>query len=327
MEKLFGHDSIMQSLADGAAEHRLSHAYIFEGVRGVGKHTAARRLSRMMMCPKGGCGLCDNCMKTEAGSHPDVTVADESYFQNGKVKAGSVEAMRMIRQDAYTKPFMGPMKLYVIPEADEMLAPAQNSLLKILEEPPEYCVFVLLCENANKLLETVRSRSVLVRFLPLNDEDMTAFLRSRYDEKTAQLLLRPYGGIPGKALQIAEDESFLQRRNQAAELFCSFFQTGDLYPMSTFMEKERDSWEEVLDGLSDLTAEAAGLFCGQQGSDHARRLAGLVSVGRLTKVFSLLQKATVKLQANANFSLTVTELLMRCGQAAGAEEENKKWLK
>ena len=97
--------------------------------------------------------------------------------------------------------------------------------------------------------------------------------------------------------------------------------------MSTFMEKERDSWEEVLDGLSDLTAEAAGFFCGQQGSDHARRLAGLVSVGRLTKVFSLLQKATVKLQANANFSLTVTELLMRCGQAAGAEEENKKWLK
>ncbi|MBE7043670.1 MAG: hypothetical protein E7399_09330, partial [Ruminococcaceae bacterium] len=170
MSKLFGHGHILQSLADGVKSHRLSHAYLFEGAEGIGKMTTVQRLSRLLMCKRGGdCGVCDDCLKLAAGSHPDFIVADEHFFQSDKSKPGSVEAMRMVRQDAYSKPFMGDWKLYVIPNADEMLAPAQNSLLKILEEPPSYCVFVLLCENANKVLETVRSRSVLLRFLPLND--------------------------------------------------------------------------------------------------------------------------------------------------------------
>lgn len=321
MNELYGHRNILQSLAGAAAERRLSHAYIFEGPEGIGKHTAARWLSQVVMCRNGGgCGHCDDCMKIKAGSHPDVIIAEDCFFQSDKIKAGSVEAMRLIRQDAYTKPFVGPVKLYVIPKADEMLAPAQNSLLKILEEPPAFCIFVLLCENANKLLETVRSRGVLIRFLPLDDRDMMAFLRSRYDEKTARLLLRPSGGIPGRALQMAEDESFLQRRDQAAELFCSFFQSGDLLLFSGFLEKERDLWEEVLDGLSDLTAEAAELSCMQtEGSEYAKRLAGLVDVRGLTTIFGLLQKAAGNLRANANFSLTVTKLLMQCLRAAAPE--------
>lgn len=326
MNKLFGHRQIIQGLAGAAVEHRLSHAYIFEGAHGIGKHTVAQWLSQVVMCRNGGgCGRCDDCMKTAAGSHPDVTVADQSYFQNDKIKAGSVEAVRLIRQDAYTKPFMGPVKLYIIPQADEMLAPAQNSLLKLLEEPPEYCIFVLLCENANKLLETVRSRSVLIRFLPLNEEDMMAFLRTRYEEKTAKKLLRPSQGIPGRALQIAEDKEFLKRRDQAAELFCSFFQNGDLFPFCSYLEKERDFWEEILDGLSDLAAEAAECLCGQrESSEYARKLARLVPVCGLVEAFSILQKAAGRLRANANFSLTVTELLIQCQLAKERTgEENK----
>lgn len=321
METVYGHRNLLQSLTEAVKERRLSHAYILEGPAGVGKHTVARWLAGMMMCRCGGnCGQCDECRQVEAASHPDVVVAKQEYFQNDKIKAGSVEAMRLLRQEAYTKPFLGEKKLYVIPQADQMLAPAQNSLLKILEEPPEYCVFLLLCENAEKLLETVRSRSVLLRLQPLQEEEMISFLCTRYGEETARRLLRPSQGLPGRAIQMAEDPGFLQRREQAVRLFCAFLQTGDLFPLSAFLEKERDFWEEILDGLSDVTAEAAALYCVQEAaSPEAVQLAACFDVRSLTEVFFQLQKGVEKLQANANYSLTVTELLMKCGQLGKGE--------
>ncbi len=330
MSKLFGHGHILQSLADGVRSRRLSHAYLFEGAEGIGKMTTVHQLSRLLLCKKGGdCGVCDHCLKLKAGSHPDFIVADENYFLAEKVKPGSVDAMRILRQDAYSKPFMGEWKLFVIPHADEMLEPAQNSLLKILEEPPYYCVFVLLCKNAGKVLETVRSRSVLLRFLPLDDEDMAAFLRSRYDENKAAKLLRPSGGIPGRALQIAEDESFLPRRETASELFCLFFEKGDLLPLSTFFEKEKDLWEEIIDGLIDLTAEAIECSaCGKGGSSFARRLSNLLDLKSLLRVFDVLQRSAMRLRGDelfgnlkVNFSLAVTDLLCEC-LAAGKENKN-----
>ena len=321
MSELFGHGHIMQSLADGVKTGRLSHAYLFEGAEGIGKMTTVHRLSRLLMCKNGGdCGVCENCKKLAAGSHPDFIVADENFLQSDKVKTGSVEAMRMVRQSAYAKPFMSDWKLYVIPDADEMLAPAQNSLLKLLEEPPAYCVFLLHCENANQVLETVRTRSGLLRILPLDEEEMLRFLRTRYDEKTSALLLRPSGGIPGRALQIAEDEVFLERRERAAELFGNFFRQGDLLPLSSFFEKEKDVWEEVLEGLLDLTAEAAeGIACQKRMSGYAATLSKEVSLKGLLKLFSLIQETILKLRNNANFSLTMTAFLTEC-YAAGKEK-------
>ncbi len=330
MSKLFGHEPILQSLADGVNSRRLSHAYLFEGAEGIGKMTTVHWLSRLLLCKNGGdCGVCDDCLKLRAGSHPDFIVADENYFLSDKVKPGSVDAMRIVRQDAYSKPFMGDWKLYVIPHADEMLEPAQNSLLKILEEPPSFCVFVLLCKNAGKVLETVRSRSVLLRFLPLNDEDMAAFLRTRYDDNKAAMLLRPSGGIPGRAIQIAEDESFLPRRETAVELFFNFFQKGDLLPLSSFFEKEKDVWEEIMEGLIDVTAEAIECSaCGKGGSNHARRLAELLELKSLLNVFHVLQRSAMKLRGDelfgnlkVNFSLAITDLLREC-LAAGKEKKN-----
>lgn len=324
MIKLFGHGHIWKILADGVSSHRLGHAYLFEGAEGIGKMTTVHRLARLLMCKNGGeCGICDDCTKLEAGSHPDVVIADETYFQAEKIKPESVEAMRKIRQDAYGKPFMGAWKMYVIPHADNMLVSAQNSLLKILEEPPSYCVFILLCENAGKILETIRSRSILMRFQPLDDEEMMAFLRAHYDEKKAAALLRPSGGIPGFALQIAEDESFLKRRETASQLFCNFFQNHDLLPVSSFLEQEKDVWEHVLGHWIDMTAEAAEYaVCHKQHvSDSSERLAEMLDVSTLLNVFDRLQETIVKLRGNANFSLAVTDLLMNC-LAAGKEKKD-----
>lgn len=330
MSKLFGHEHIVKQLADGVNAHRLSHAYLFEGAEGIGKMTMVHTLSRLLMCQKEtDCGVCDDCLKLKAGSHPDFIVADEQYFSSGKIKPGSVDAMRLLRQDAYSKPFMSKWKLYVIPEVDKMLAPAQNSLLKILEEPPRYCIFVLLCETSKKVLETVRSRSVLLRFLPLNDEEMTAFLRSRYDEKTTAMLLRPSGGIPGKALQIADDEAFLQRRQRVADLFCTLFQTGELLPLSTFFDKEKDFWEELFEGLIDVTAQAAEYAaCQRRATVYAKRLCGVLKLPSLIKLFDLLQQTTVKLRGDelfgnmkVNFSLEMTRFLGDC-LAIRKENEN-----
>ena len=134
----------------------LSHAYLITGGSGESRREYARRLAAAYLCEgeHPPCGQCRPCRKVRANAHPDLSLVSPA----GGKREITVEQARALRSDAYIRPNEGRRKVYLIEPADSMNAAAQNALLKVLEEGPEYAAFLLLAAEPGRLLDTVRSR-------------------------------------------------------------------------------------------------------------------------------------------------------------------------
>jgi len=141
---------------------RFPHAVLIESAHPDQTDALIRQIAMTLLCrtPQSGqpCGQCTGCKKVEAGIHPDLL----RYTGEGKSRAISVEQVREIRAQAYVLPNESEKKILVLGDAHNMLLPAQNALLKILEEPPASAVFILSADNRFRLLETVRSRVSII---------------------------------------------------------------------------------------------------------------------------------------------------------------------
>jgi DNA polymerase-3 subunit delta' len=171
----YGNHSLRTRLSSALSGGGLSHCYILVGPEGSGKKTLSRILAAAMECTGNGerpCGVCPNCHKIFGGGHPDVITVDSDKA------TVPIKVIREMQADAYIRPNEGNKKIYLIPRAQDMQAPAQNALLKLLEEPPEYCVFLLMTDNAEKLLTTVRSRAVELSLFPLSDRELRQALET-----------------------------------------------------------------------------------------------------------------------------------------------------
>ena len=164
----------------------LSHAYLITGGRGASRAAFADRLAAAYLCEgeQVPCGTCRHCRKLAAGVHPDlsrVTIPEDK-------KEILVDQVRDLRNDAYILPNEGKRKVYIIDPADTMNHSAQNAILKVLEEGPDYAAFLLLAAEPGRLLETVRSRCELLA-LPPEEEPVDPKLQARARE-IAELLLK-----------------------------------------------------------------------------------------------------------------------------------------
>ncbi len=153
--QLAGNARLKENLSAALSRGHISHFYLLCGSEESGKHTLARLLAAAILCENGDkpCCKCASCRKVLAGTHPDVITVDDP-----EKKTVTVDMVRQARSDVYIRPNEGSHKIYLIPRAHTMLDPAQNALLKVLEEPPQYGVFLLLSDTPEKLLPTVRSR-------------------------------------------------------------------------------------------------------------------------------------------------------------------------
>ena len=141
-EALLGNDRLKQNLAESLAKNHISHFYLISGPKGAGKHTLAMLLSAAILCKghRRPCGTCEACRKIRSGNHPDViTVVDPEH------KNVPVRIVREIRDDVFIRPNESDHKIYLFPQ--DLGVEGQNALLKILEEPPAYGVFLLLTDN------------------------------------------------------------------------------------------------------------------------------------------------------------------------------------
>ena len=203
-----GNDAIKRRLSGAFASGRVAHSYLLCGPAGSGKHTLARILCAAMECEKDGaavpCGVCPGCRKALAGIHPDVITVDDPDH-----KAMTVDPIRAARSDMFIRPNEGRRKIYVIPRGQDMNESAQNALLKILEEPPDYGAFLILSTNAERLLPTIRSRCAELQLGPVDEQTALPFLRQQAPDKPEQLLRAAYlraGGFLGQALALLQGE-------------------------------------------------------------------------------------------------------------------------
>ena len=161
-----GNDALCARLASELRGDKLSHAYIFEGPRGIGKHTLAKETAMALACRERTaknapipCRKCPECRKIEEGFSPDIITvkkpADRVFLP--------VDTIRELRRTISVVPNDLSFKVYIIEDAHTMNAQAQNAFLLTLEEPPPFVLFLLLTESAGALLETIRSRAPILR--------------------------------------------------------------------------------------------------------------------------------------------------------------------
>ncbi len=165
-QEILGQDSIKQHLQNAVLRDHPSHAYILSGESGMGKKTMAKTFAMALQCEETTdegepCGQCRSCRQFLSDNHPDVI-----YVTHEKPGSVGVDDIRRLTDDVTIKPYRSPYKIYIVDDAEKMTPQAQNALLKTIEEPPEYAVFVLLADNPQRLLETVRSRCETVSLNP-----------------------------------------------------------------------------------------------------------------------------------------------------------------
>ena len=184
-ETLLGNEHIKQNLTQSLNKGRISHFYLISGPEGSGKHTLARLLAAAILCTGSNapCGSCAACRKVLSDCHPDFITVDDP-----EKKTVPVELIRRARADMYIRPNESEHKIYLFPRAQDMGIPGQNTLLKVLEEPPAYGVFLLLTDNPEKLLPTVRSRCVELKMQALPEEELLQALRREFPDSPPENL-------------------------------------------------------------------------------------------------------------------------------------------
>lgn len=193
MSEVVGNRALCEKLCLDVIEDKLSHACIIEGPKGTGKHTIAKNVAAALACTsrpetagRFPCLECADCKKVLEGDCPDlITVGCD-----GKATIG-VETVRFLREDVRTVPNDLDFKVYVIEDADKMTPQAQNAFLLTLEEPPSYVRFFLLCESAELLLETIRSRAPVIRTQPIDNDELDRYLCQKDRRATAMKLANP----------------------------------------------------------------------------------------------------------------------------------------
>ena len=211
LTRLAGNERIKEQLSGPA---RLPHAIILGGPQGSGKHSLARLLAQAMVCEGPGeapCGVCRSCRQVEKEIYPDMPPLESFVDPKDRDKKGIVvETIRNLRRDVFVRPNQGRRKIYRIDQAEKMNPEAQNALLKVLEDGPDYAAFLLLTENPLVLLQTIRSRCVRYDLAPVFGPEALAFLKSRFpqrEERALQAALDASDGILGRAIETLEGEA------------------------------------------------------------------------------------------------------------------------
>jgi len=175
-------------------------AVIFDGSRGLGKAVAARQLTTRLNCPQGGDDNCQVCRQIEAGTFPGYIMVNR-----GEKTTISIERVRSLTSELTLKPYTSGTRVVVIDEAHLLTPEAQNALLKLLEDSPDRHLIILIAEQLETLLLTVRSRCRLVHFTRPGEEVVTEFLvNSRgVASNIATQAAAAAGGVPGLAITLA----------------------------------------------------------------------------------------------------------------------------
>ena len=302
-ESLLGNERLKENLRGSIAKNRISHFYLISGPQGCGKHTLAKLLAAAVLCQSREdqpCLRCSACRKVMADTHPDFITVDDP-----EKKTVPVDLIRKARADIYVQPNEADHKLYLFPRAQDMGIPGQNALLMVLEEPPSYGVFLLLTDNPEKLLPTVRSRCTELPLTALPEKLVLSELARRFPKAEPQAIrgaAQRCGGYLGQAIRLLEEGESIPPQTEAFVKALSARDALGLMQVLVPMEKwKRDQLLTILQQWLELLENALASRSGVPAmSSLAEALSASRSSPELMDAISHLQKGIEYTQSNVS---------------------------
>jgi len=235
MWQVIGQDKVLSLLDYSLKNNAIAHAYLIVGPRHVGKGTLASNLAQALNCdgPELPCGQCRSCQRILEGKHADIT----PIGLDSKTEIG-IDDIRGLQRIANLPPYEGKYKVFIIDDAEYLSTEAANSLLKILEEPPQSVVWLLLVAEEEHLLPTIISRCQRLELKPVPSEQVQEALVNSYgiENNRAKLLAQLCRGRLGWALSALANDDILEQRSQRIDRLVSLL-TASLDQRFTYAQE------------------------------------------------------------------------------------------
>lgn len=320
-KEIVGQKQAIEILRRTLREGKLSQTYLLVGPEGVGKKLVALSFVQALNCkeePLEGCGKCELCRAINNLSHPDL------FYLQPDGQWYKIQQIRELRREAYLKPYISSWKIFILDDAHQLRSESANALLKILEEPPEHTIFILIAYRPELLLPTIISRSQVVTFSYLNYEEVREIIKDKVLEDRIEILLGLSQGSVGKALFWNDEDNWKKRLELIKYL--TLLKKEKLYSpfeIVDFLVEEKDNekimayleivlfwWRDLL--FWKITKNEEYLIQKDFSVEIVRK-SQEYSISDLTLFFRLTQDAIRGIRNNANLMLTLETLFLRVG--------------
>ncbi|MDE6658232.1 MAG: hypothetical protein K2J88_06595 [Oscillospiraceae bacterium] len=312
MFEIYGNAENIKLIKTMKKYQHFPHACLFYGEKGSGRKTLAKYFAMTALCHEkhAPCGECRNCRKILHDTHPDFIFVEHS----GKKQGFSVDTVKKICHDAIVAPNDDNLKIYLFTDCDSISIPAQNTLLKLTEEPPEHVILLFTAEQKTVFLDTMLSRMMQIAVNPCSQEDCkTALLAQGKNIPDTEKAVNACGGNIGKALDWLENEDMQELTKQVAN-FTNAIATRKYYEILKilyFYEKDRQQALEFLKLLNLQVRDALVIkyqsnFLMGCDKTSAQALASVLTVSRAIELQNFIRNAYLAIDSNVSVKLALS---------------------
>ena len=313
---IIGNEHIVSHFKKAIESDKISHAYIINGEKGMGKKTMAKAFAMTLLCEEKGtepCMKCHSCVQALTDNNPDIITVSPD-----KPATLSIDHIReTLINDIDLKPYSYSHKVYIVQNADLMNSSAQNAILKTIEEPPEYAVIILLTINAESLLQTVLSRCVKLDMQPLKKDVVKKYLmeKEKVVDYEADVSAAFAGGNLGKAIEVSGSQDFAGMCDEVIQLL-RYIKDMQAYEVVAAVKRASDykfMFADYID-LMILWFRDVLLYKASKNVDELifrneiktiKDYAANTSYNGIESILKGMDKAKVRLRANVNFDVAI----------------------
>lgn len=305
---MIGHEIIREQINKSIDMGMFSHAHLIIGEDGIGKSIIAK------------CAALKLLKKEKNRQYADII---EFRIEKGRKSIG-VDAVRSIIEEINKRPFEGDKKVIIIYESDKMTEEAQNAFLKTIEEPPAGVYIILLSENSENILDTIKSRCQLHKLESLNDGDMKRFMMREFPElKSDELkaVINFSGGIPGRAEKMLHSASFREMRELMLQILvkASGNNQSEMLQYEAPLTKNKSSWQEALTILLSYVrdimvykeSQNEGIIINLDKINSIKQMTESFSFTKLSAIIDIVNETEKRLEHNVNTALAFDVMLLK----------------
>lgn len=296
-EDIIGQEFAKRYLTNSIKNNKISHAYMFEGIEGIGKKKLTEELAKLLL------------------DISDVNNSPDYIELNPDGSSIKIAQIRKLQTDIIIKPHKD-YKIYVINDAHKMTIEGQNALLKTLEEPPHYAIIILVTSNKEALLDTIKSRCEIIKFLPISLIDLKKYLIQKgVDEQRAQLLATFSRGSIEKALELSESSEFALMREEIQSYIERLLDKNivDILDISLDIEKYRGDIFNILDIMINYFRDIMfikekidkDMIINSDKITFLQNMSKKISYSQVSKIIDIIEETKKKIRSNCNFNISM----------------------